>query len=647
MMRIPDGVVILNDSSVLIADSSSYRVRIVWPNNTIGTWFGNGTAVTSGDGLYRTQATSNRPWKLTANRETGDVFIAERDSGRIRRVDGRTGIVSTVVGPTGSNATVELDILQPHDLVAVPGTTDSFVLSASASSRVFLINTASRTALLLAGTGSSSGFSGNDVPAATSRLPLVSGLLFHSASRTVLAADYANSLLRAFTIGGNVNTVAGNGTGGIFFNGTSALTWHPSGGIILSEYVGNRVRFIAASCLPTAVGSVSRLVSMHHCAVLLRFHAIATLHAAFDVGQSASIMQPPALTFPPKAGPCTSTIVAGDGVDSSAGNGGAAANASISTPSSVIVVPGSGDILVASYLSSNVRLVFAATGSIATFAGSGVYGSTGDGGFAPAAQLKTPRGLAVLPDGSVLITDFRSHRVRVIRTNGTINAWMGNGTTFSSGDGLHRRLATTRLPRKIYCHPLTGDVYLTERDGGRIRLIDGQTGLVSTVVGPEGSRALITLPFEGPHDIVALPGTTNSLLVSYSDTSRVYLINTAARTALLVAGTGDTSGFSGEGGPAVAASVTFATGLLHHAPSGTILLASRNDSRIVGFRLGGNITTLAGNGTNLTVLNSPDNLAWHPAGHLLIGNYDDNRVLALSESCLPSPPPVSLVCTSH
>lgn len=352
-------------------------------------------------------------------------------------------------------------------------------------------------------------------------------------------------------------------------------------------------------------------------------------------------LQLPALAFPSKSGPCVATVVAGDGADASTGNGGAAVNASISTPAAIAVVPGSNDILVASFLSSSVRVILAATGTIASFVCNGAYGASGDGGFAPAAQLKTPRGLALLPDGSVLITDMRAHRVRIVRTNGTIDAWMGNGTTVSGGDGLHRRQATTRLPRKIYCHPLTGDVYLTEREGARVRLIDRQTGHVSTIIGPTGTNAAITLPFEGPHDIVALPGTRDSLLVSYSDTSRVYLINTASRMAILLAGSGDTNGFSGEGGPAAAASIAFATGLLHHAASGTILLAARNDSRVVSFRLGGNITTLAGNATNVTVLNGPDNLAWHPAGHVLIGNYDSHNVLALSESCLPAPLPVS------
>lgn len=252
-MRSPDGIVILSDSSVLIADTGSHRVRIVYPNNTIDTWMGNGTAASTGDGLpvHRSQASVNRPWKMTANRNTGDVFIAEYDTGRIRRVHGGSGIVSLLVGPPGSNATVALPLAQPHDVVPLPGSSDAFIVSASSDSRVFLINTASRTAMLVAGTGRTSGFDGNNVAAVTATVALSSGVLFHSASRSVLVADYVNGLLRAFPIGGNISTIAGDGTNGItVFGGPSGLAWLSSGGVLISEYSGNRIRAVSPACLP-------------------------------------------------------------------------------------------------------------------------------------------------------------------------------------------------------------------------------------------------------------------------------------------------------------------------------------------------------------------------------------------------------------
>lgn len=250
-LKVPDGLGVLSDGSVLIADTASNRVRVVWPNNTIDTWLGNGTAASLGDSLHRSQALVNRPWKVSVHPITDDVFVTQVDTNRIRRIDGSTGLVSLFVGPPGSNATIELLMVEPHDVTAVPGTTDVFVVSATAGSRVFLINAASRTAMLVGGTGATSGFNGNNIAAIFAAIPRVSGILFHAASRSVLVADHGNNQLRAFPIGGNISTLAGSGIGSIFLNGPSGLAWHPSNSIVVSDYKGNRVQAISAGCLPT------------------------------------------------------------------------------------------------------------------------------------------------------------------------------------------------------------------------------------------------------------------------------------------------------------------------------------------------------------------------------------------------------------
>ena len=62
-------------------------------------------------------------------------------------------------------------------------------------------------------------------------------------------------------------------------------------------------------------------------------------------------------------------------------------------------------------------------------AGAGESGFSGDGGPATEARLHLPLGVAIGPDGSVLISDTRNHVIRHVDAAGTIDTVMGTGET--------------------------------------------------------------------------------------------------------------------------------------------------------------------------------------------------------------------------
>ena len=75
------------------------------------------------------------------------------------------------------------------------------------------------------------------------------------------------------------------------------------------------------------------------------------------------------------------------------------------------------------------------TGHITTVAGTGVQGSSGDGGAATAAQLNSPTGVATTPDGGYLIADYFGNRVRRVSPTGVITTVAGTGMPASHQRG--------------------------------------------------------------------------------------------------------------------------------------------------------------------------------------------------------------------
>lgn len=350
------------------------------------------------------------------------------------------------------------------------------------------------------------------------------------------------------------------------------------------------------------------------------------------------------------------STIAGNGNSGTTGNGGPATAATIDEPAAISYFPGSADLLITSQSANVVRIVMAATGAIANYAGTTAAGFAGDGGLASHAMLNYPTGLAVLNDGSVLIVDRGNHRIRMVSPNYVISTWMGDGTAASTGDGGFRAAARLNNPWKVSSHPVTGDVFVGELSANRVRRVDGRSGIVSTFIGQPGSGALITLTLgiNEPHDLLPLPGSTSMFIFSQSAGARVFLINSASRMAMPIAGTGS-FGFNGEGGLATSARFTYAGGNLFHAPSATVLQADRNNWRVRAFTIGGTVSAFAGGGpgpigdggpATSATLGGPSGLAWHPlTGDVVIADHGGRRIRAASAGCLPQAFAVSRALT--
>jgi serine/threonine-protein kinase len=186
------------------------------------------------------------------------------------------------------------------------------------------------------------------------------------------------------------------------------------------------------------------------------------------------------------------SVVAGSGVSGSSGDGGPAIAAQVE--SWTIATGPSGEL----YLDAASRYrVIDAAGMIAPFAGSGVPGWSGDGGPATEASILTAAGIAVAPDGRVFLGD--QARIRMVDTTGVITTIAGTGSSGVPADGASARASQLLAPGPMAVGP-EGSLYLV--DGDAVRMID-PSGVMRTVAGAVTSGA-------GPHCGSALGPTLAS-----------------------------------------------------------------------------------------------------------------------------------------
>lgn len=195
--------------------------------------------------------------------------------------------------------------------------------------------------------------------------------------------------------------------------------------------------------------------------------------------------RPSASSNAPQFLPGTILTVAGNGVQGDAGDGGQANAAQLNSPKAV-AVDAIGNVYIGEAV-GRVRMV-TVDGTIRTVAGTGTPGFSGDGGPAIAAQLTSVVGLAVDEQGDLYIADGFNHRVRMVAPNGTITTVAGTGDPGPegfggySGDGGPATLARLGIPNGLALDP-QGDLYIADGNNNRVREVS-RDGAIHTVLGP-------------------------------------------------------------------------------------------------------------------------------------------------------------------
>ncbi len=167
------------------------------------------------------------------------------------------------------------------------------------------------------------------------------------------------------------------------------------------------------------------------------------------------------------------------------GDGGLATNAQLDTPDGVAIAP-DGDLIIADSHNDRIRRVDRPTRIIITIAGSGTNGYDGDEKPATQAALDTPSAVAAAPNGDIYIADTQNNRIRMIdHATGFIHTVAGDGEAVEEGpigDGGPATSAHLFMPSDIALAP-NGDIYIADMHHYRIRKVDAKTHIISTVAG--------------------------------------------------------------------------------------------------------------------------------------------------------------------
>ena len=606
------------DGSGNIFIAGGFRIReVVAGSGIIQTVAGTGTAGYNGDGIPATSAQISGSLLTTVFADgSGNIFIADRPNHRVRKFT-VGGDIQTIAG-TGNTSTgtippaypaVGIDPLTAKingpSAVFEDGSGNIFIADlGAAGQRISEIAAGTGLIQTVAG-GNGAGYSGNGGLATSAQIFDPVGLFVDGSD--VYIADTGNNVIREFTVGGNIQTVAGNGS-------------HPnpnpnSVGSFPDGFGG----FIGDGGLAT-----SAELNLPHEVFTDASHNIFIAEYFFGVREVVA------------ATGDIQTFIANSALGFS-GEGGPAIDAQLNLPEGA-VADSSGNIFLVDAANNVVQEIVAATGVIQTVAGNFALGLgfSGDNGPATSAQLNAPEALFVDGSGNIFIADSANNVIREFTVGGNITTVAGNGTAGFSGDGGLATSAQLNYPVSVFVDS-SGNIFIA--DGNNvIRRVDAVTKKITTVAGNgtagfSGDGGLATSAQLNTPYGVFVDSSGNIFIADYFNQA-IREVVAATGKIQTVAGTG-IAGYSGDGGPATLARLDGPQGLSGDA-LGNLFFAEFNNHTIRKFTVGGNIQTVAGTAiegftgdggpATLAELNQPGSVFVEPNGSLVIADSSNGRI---------------------
>jgi len=596
----------------------------------------NGDAVSAGLApLFNPHAVITDP--------AGNVYIADGDAHRVRKIDAATGIMSVIAGQGRATTSGDTSIQgtasalnNPTGLALSPDNAILYIAEYDAS-KIKALNLSTGALTTIAGFGGRAGFAGDGSSALYSRLRNPYALATDGAGN-LYVGDRGNSKIRKICIAtkvkttdcttGNITTVAGigpinadpgylvqfGGDGGL---ATKAQLARPEGvavdskgNIFIADTNNNAIRKVDVQ---TANGDFSKAIITTVAGACVPNAPIAAAGSA--PAQNGNTQLPVGTDWPICASPAgVPTTVNGTAGVLVAPNTTARTAASTSTASTN-----------ANQRTNPLGITFI------------------DATSAVNATLNGPRGLDFDSAGNLYIADTGTNRIRVLDTNGVLRTVAGSGTASGySGDGGPGNTALLSNPRGVAVAP-NGDIYFTDQTQGvrsstsgtgKLRVIDNGSLTIRTITSRQlanDGAALTSDIFNDPRGL-AVDAAGNIIIID-SNNSRIRKLSTTGTLTTLAGALG--SGFSGDTTAAASARLNSPSCAAVDA-AGNIYTADRANNRVRKIDSSGNITTIAGGGAVTAAtdgilavnakLNGPRCIAVDAAGNVYIADTGNHAI---------------------
>lgn len=509
--------------NIYFVDSGNQRVRkINKVSGIITTVAGNGIFAYSGDDGVATSASLSNPSSVAVD-ANGNVYIADYQNFRVRKVNSTTGIISTVAGTGIQGYSGDGGLATQGKLDAPSGVIldadGNLIISDTYNQRIRKVDLTTGILNTIAGTGVT-GFA--DGPTFQSKLNVPQGLAL-DALGNIYFSEIVNRRIRKI-VGTTISTVAGNGgfdgDGGLAIDaslkGPQGVTLDVDGNIYISDSQNNRIR---------------------------------------KVDHSTGII----------------STIAGNGTPDYGGDGGPAINALLYLPRGLLFDK-DGNLLFTDGGNHSVRVINRTTGIITTIAGIGQFGNGGDNGLASNASLFDPSSITFDSHDNLYIADQLNNKIRKVDAlTGIITTIAGDGTNGFAGDNGLAINAKLNYPSKV-AFDASGNLIIVDTGNNKIRMVNVATNIITTLISLTPFGELI-----GPSDIIFV-GNDFYILEQYR------MVKGNLVTGIFNVITGGTdgrkpNGFFGDNGPAIDAQFLNMTGFVRDQ-AGNFFIADSQNNRI-------------------------------------------------------------------
>ena len=322
--------------------------------------------------------------------------------------------------------------------------------------------------------GGGSGDSG--VSSTSAYISYPSGVAVDISANVYIACSYSNKI-RMVNSAGIITTIAGTGIGGYDGDGgaaTSAQLYEPmgavpdnsnGGSIYIADYGNSKIRMVNSAGIITTFAGTGFIGSSGDGGAATSAQLYHPQGVAVDISGKVYIADNNKIRMVTNTGIITTFAGGGYG-----GDGVAATSAQLYGPYGV-AVDISGNVFIADMYSNKIRMVTSTGSIITTFAGTGTEGSNGDGGAATSAQLYRPYGVSVDNWGNVYIPDNGNHKIRVVTITGIITTFAGTGMWGSSGDGGAATSARLYQPMGVAPDSTGKLLYIVDYGNQKIRVV--------------------------------------------------------------------------------------------------------------------------------------------------------------------------------